>query len=64
MSESTRQRLATLLLALDPADTADGTEAQLRGRVARHLTSAEPDRVWLSMAVMQAALPTRDGRRS
>ena len=60
MSESTRQRLATLLLALDPADTADGTEAQLRGRVARLLTSAEPDRVWLSMAVMQAALPTRD----
>lgn len=61
MSESTRQRLAALVVALDPADSADGTEVELRGRAARLLSSAEPDRVWLSMAVLQAALPTIDG---
>lgn len=61
MSESTRQRLAALLVALDPTDDAEGTESELRGRAARLLTSAEPDRVWLSMAVLQAALPTSGG---
>ena len=54
MSESTRQRLATLLLALDPADTPTARRPNC-GTVAWLLTSAEPDRVWLSMAVMQAA---------